>query len=516
MKRPLLTLLCLLLSTVGFAQTAEVKLYYSAANQEKAAQLKTALYKIITEHKERTYNDLWSDFSKTDKRTDGTVWDMYSKVTTYTMQGAEQGKTARKEGDAYNREHSFPKSWFNNGYPMYTDLFHLYPVDAYINTRRSNYPYGETDGDRYTTTSGFSKLGQCTTPGYSGTVFEPNDEYKGDLARTYFYMVTAYESQIPNWRTAEGARATLDGKTYPGLSEWQLKMLMRWAKQDTVSTKERDRNNAVYGIQGNRNPFIDYPGLEVYVWGDSVNVPVNLLAYTNPYTGRIDTTAIDSTLINPKDTTIVVPQPTDSTAGSTIGLSDSYVLVTSVDDLVEGKHYIIANDEYDAVMGPDQGKYFERIESPVDANGVNFENDPDGVTILTLRKYLGNYAFELATGGYLSYTSGNTLNTATELDATKTQWAITITADGKHNITHVATGRNINYNSTYPRFAAYSTPQKPVMLYVENPTATGLHTVLRPEAQTVVKTTGVYDLSGRSTNATKGIVILNGKKVILK
>jgi endonuclease I len=152
---------------------------------------------------------------------------------------------------------------------MYTDLHHLYPTDGYVNNRRSNYPFGETNGEKYKSANDFSKLGVCTFEGYSGTVFEPNDEYKGDFARTYFYMVTCYEEQIPTWyANYPDSKPTLDGKTYPGLSEWQLKMLMKWAKNDPVSEKEVNRNNAVYGIQENRNPFIDYPGLEEYIWGN--------------------------------------------------------------------------------------------------------------------------------------------------------------------------------------------------------------------------------------------------------
>jgi endonuclease I len=158
----------------------------------------------------------------------------------------------------------------------------MYPTDGYVNNRRSNYPFGETDGEAYKSANNFSKLGKCTYPGFTGTVFEPNDLYKGDFARTYFYMVTCYEEKLPDWYTNYGVNgsgdtktavmATLDGKTYPGLSSWQLEMLMKWAKNDPVSEKEINRNNAVYGIQKNRNPFIDYPGLEQYIWGDKKNV----------------------------------------------------------------------------------------------------------------------------------------------------------------------------------------------------------------------------------------------------
>lgn len=248
--------------------------YYRAANGKKGATLKTALCGIIYNRTERTYNDLWTDFRTTDARPDGKVWDMYSNITNYTF-GTDQDKgSGNKEGQYYNREHSFPNSWFGGKImPMYSDLHHLYPTDKMVNNKRSNHPFGETRGETYKSANGFSKLGSCTYPGYSGIVFEPNDEYKGDFARTYFYMVTCYEEKLADWyRNYEDVKPTLDGKTYPGLSSWQLKMLMEWAEKDPVSQKEIDRNNAVYSIQANRNPFIDYPGLERFIWGDMTDV----------------------------------------------------------------------------------------------------------------------------------------------------------------------------------------------------------------------------------------------------
>ena len=247
--------------------------YYSAADGKCGAELKTALCSIIsTGTVKRTYAQLWNDFKKTDKRADGKVWDMYSNATNFTF-GTNQDKGSHpEEGYSYNREHSFPNSWWGgtDDEAQYTDLFHLYPTDAFVNEKRSNYPFGETKGNKYKSNDGFSKLGTCTTAGYTGVVFEPNDEYKGDFARTYFYMVTRYEEQITLWK---GASHTLDGNKYPGLKKWQLDMLLRWSEQDPVSEKEINRNKAVYGIQKNRNPFIDYPGLERFIWGDKTDVP---------------------------------------------------------------------------------------------------------------------------------------------------------------------------------------------------------------------------------------------------
>ena len=249
--------------------------YYQAADGKKGAELKTALKDVIFDRYEgggidAAYKALWTHFRTTDARPNGSVWDMYSNKREMTFGDDQDKGSGNQEGQFYNREHSMPNSWFGGKVmPMYTDLFHMYPTDKVVNNKRSNYPFGETNGESYKSANDFSKLGKCTVEGYSGTVFEPNDEYKGDFARTYFYMVTCYEEKLPDWyNNFSDSRPTLDGKTYPGLSEWQLKMLMRWAKQDPVSEKEVNRNNAVYEIQKNRNPFIDYPGLEEYIWGD--------------------------------------------------------------------------------------------------------------------------------------------------------------------------------------------------------------------------------------------------------
>ena len=272
MKKTLFCAGWLLLAASGvFAQGPnDSGTYYQAADGKKGAALKTALSGVIYNRTERTYGDLWGDFKTTDVRSDGKVWDMYSGVSNFTFGNDQDKGSGSKEGEFYNREHSWPNSWFGGKVqPMYTDLHHLYPTDKVVNNKRSNNPFGETNGDSYKSANNFSKLGKCTYPGYTGKVFEPNDEYKGDFARTYFYMVTCYEEKLPDWyKNYAESQPTLDGKTYPGLSAWQLKMLMEWAKKDPVSEKEINRNNAVYGIQKNRNPFIDYPGLEEYIWGN--------------------------------------------------------------------------------------------------------------------------------------------------------------------------------------------------------------------------------------------------------
>lgn len=152
---------------------------------------------------------------------------------------------------------------------MKSDVWHVYPTDGKVNGMRSNYPFGEVASDAPGSENGFSKWGKCKTPGYSHTVFEPNDEYKGDFARTYFYFATRYKGVATS-----GYGAEVFSSAYPYITKWQLDMLLRWHEQDPVSQKELDRNEAVYeSRQGNRNPFIDYPELVDLIFGDSRNIP---------------------------------------------------------------------------------------------------------------------------------------------------------------------------------------------------------------------------------------------------
>lgn len=235
--------------------------YYRDAYGKSGYDLKTALYQIIRNPDVNAYDGLWAAFRNTDADSDGMVWDMYSGCE-FTF-GSDQCGNYKNECDCYNREHSFPKSWFDDAKPMYSDLFHLYPTDGKVNGMRSNYPFGEVGSPTWESTQG-CKLGNNSTPGYSGKVFEPLDEYKGDFARTYFYMATCYEDRIANW----GSCPVCNGTSDQAFDDWVVELLLKWHEQDPVSAKETDRNDAVYREQGNRNPFIDHPELVGKIWGD--------------------------------------------------------------------------------------------------------------------------------------------------------------------------------------------------------------------------------------------------------
>lgn len=253
--------------------------YYNGVSGLSSSEaILDALFAKIKGHTVIGYNGLEPYYEYTDLYSD-TIWDIYSTCN-FSMDDANCSQKA--VCDCWNKEHSIPQSWFNEGTPMKSDLFHVYPTDARVNNFRSNLPYGEVSG---TNGAGFpdnkgghglGKKGSNTFPGYSGTVFEPADAYKGDLARTYFYMVARYRDK--NLNSSEGVNVFTANKT--NLTEFAKNLFLKWHRNDPVSEKEIDRNQAVYGIQKNRNPFIDYPDLVEYIWGDLVGQTVDLSSMT--------------------------------------------------------------------------------------------------------------------------------------------------------------------------------------------------------------------------------------------
>jgi endonuclease I len=237
--------------------------YYNPAAGLSGNALKIALHNIIKNHTSISYNNLWTAYKKTDMKSNGKVWDMYSDIPSGTPPYqfdfvTDQCGNYSTEGDCYNREHSWPQSWFNQVNGPVSDLFHIYPTDGKVNGVRNNYPYGNVVTATWTSMNG-GKLGPCSDAGYNQTVFEPIDAYKGDFARGYFYMSTRYYSEDSGW---SGSDATNKATILP----WEVNVLLQWHHQDPVSAKEIARNDSVYyKFQNNRNPYIDHPE-----WADSI------------------------------------------------------------------------------------------------------------------------------------------------------------------------------------------------------------------------------------------------------
>lgn len=228
---------------------------------------------------------------------DGTLLDMYSESPTgtdpynFTM-GTNQCGSYSGEGDCYNREHTFPQGFFNSHEPMKNDYHFVVPVDGYTNGRRGNSPYGNVATASWTSANG-SRLGSSATPGFSGNVFEPIDEFKGDFARCLLYFAVRYEDKAieanagGNWDLHDASNDNpMDGSSDRFYEQWYINLLMTWHYQDPPSQKEFDRNDNGFVHQNNRNPFIDHPEWVNEIWTNTLGtedyISDDFSIYPNP------------------------------------------------------------------------------------------------------------------------------------------------------------------------------------------------------------------------------------------
>jgi endonuclease I len=261
--------------------------YYNSAIGLSGYTLKSQLKTIITNgHVNQGYDGLYDGYVTTDTdhyyENDGTVLDIYSEKPSatdsynFTHSSGDQCGTYNSEADCYNREHVVPQSVFNEQSPMVSDIHTVIPTDGYVNNRRSNYPFGVVTNPSWTSTNG-SKVGSNTAGSYTGTSFEPIDEFKGDVARMMFYFATRYETQVDSW-----SFEMFNGTEDKVFQDWALTMLLEWHESDPVSQREIDRNNAAYNFQGNANPFISHPEWVNVIWNptpdtQAPSVPTNLI-----------------------------------------------------------------------------------------------------------------------------------------------------------------------------------------------------------------------------------------------
>ncbi|GMI41761.1 hypothetical protein TrCOL_g9120 [Triparma columacea] len=255
------------MNVTGVTATDE---YYKGIDMSaKDDELKQSLQKLISQRTTVSYDKAWDAFDVIDQYLpvapgrsacpSGTIADIYS-TTCWTSQkelGGECG-TYKKEGDCFNREHSWPKSWwggFSKGAGAQSDLFELYPSDGYVNGLRGNLPFGNVKAgtERYTSTNG-CVIGECSddTGDYTGECFEVADYMKGDLSRTYFYLSTMFDGV---WECCDEP-AVSEAK----IKSWEEVILRSWHAKDPVDSMELKRNDIIFEqFQHNRNPFIDHP-----------------------------------------------------------------------------------------------------------------------------------------------------------------------------------------------------------------------------------------------------------------
>ena len=310
MKRTLLFILCsffvLTITAKSVTPAASLPAYYEDLQGKSGKSLFDAVHVVAKEgYSSLSYSGLWTAYKTTDLYDNGKVWDMYSDCSwTY---GSDQCGTYSNECDCYNREHSIPKSWFGQKNEQSntpgTDIFHIVPTDGKVNGMRSNYAFGEVSSASYTydgakkgSAKSITIIGGNTIAGntgttisFSGTVFEPRDEYKGDFARGYFgTMIKWANGDYQAFTSGDGSKIFSSNYSTGsfGLTKYGVALLMKWHRQDPVSQKEIDRNNGIQQTQGNRNPFIDYPYLAEYIWGEKAGETLNLSDLITAYDSR--------------------------------------------------------------------------------------------------------------------------------------------------------------------------------------------------------------------------------------
>jgi len=243
--------------------------YYRKAEGLRGTELKEALHNLIQPAFVLDYGGgagkTWSGFYATDQMEDMQVRDRYSNMVRYFNPDMSAVSNM-------NIEHIWANSWWghekNNAY---CDLFNLYPADATANGRKSNNPIGIVDGT-IAYTNGVTKVGKSSSYRADSliTVWEPADKWKGDFARTYFYMATCYSHMTSLWTTTEGL-LTVDPNSPLLMRPWVYNLMLEWAEADPLDEIEKERCDAICEIQGNRNPFVDYPELCYYIWGDKAD-----------------------------------------------------------------------------------------------------------------------------------------------------------------------------------------------------------------------------------------------------
>lgn len=313
----------LLLSFNAFAQIPTG--YYNTANGT-GYTLKTQLYNIIKGHTDNGYAGLYTTYQTSDRdyyyENDGTVLDMYSEKPNgvdpynYSSGSTDRCGSYAVEGDCYNREHIIPQSVFNSNAPMVSDAHSVTPTDGKVNGIRSNFPHGNVANPSTTSLNG-SKLGTSGVIGYSGTVFEPIDEFKGDIARMYLYFATRYENTIAGYPFA-----MFNGSSDQVFTTAFLNMLLTWHAQDPVNTREIDRNNAIYARQNNRNPYIDHPEYAQLIWNTTPDPQAPTAPTDLTVTGTTSTTVALSWVAS-----------TDNIGVTSYSIYVNNVLTTSVNGL---------------------------------------------------------------------------------------------------------------------------------------------------------------------------------------
>lgn len=500
-------LACIAISAISISANAGSGYYSSITNTSSGTTLASSLHSLISSNtKAISYSNLYTQAYPTTDVLPGTnvVWDIYSNQI-YDLK-KDTGSSASSEGSGFNREHTVPQSWFAKATPMVSDIYHIYPTDVYVNNQRSSYMYDDVSSASKTFSNG-SKLGTGTI--YSSkTTFEIADEYKGDIARGYFYMAIRYSDKIASW--SAGEVKNVFSSSYPYLTQNAIKVFTKWAHEDPVSDKEMLRNEATYALQNNRNPFIDHPEWVDTIWSNNyvdsetkteyslsdvksaisslTSSSSEALVYStyNKYCRLTveDKAKVtnDTTLFNyvkaKSGTTMNLDSYWDnviSTYNSTYGggstmppvvEDNNYSLVTSASALKAGDKLILSYKDGSVALSKTQNTS-NRGYTSVSISNNTISSPSSSVEVVTLENgsTSGSFRFKASSGSYLTIPSDANKLTSTTSLSNKCDWVISIT-NGVAKIQNVAySQRFLEYNTTNKVFAGYKGTQKDISLF---------------------------------------------------
>lgn len=460
MKKTILTTISVFLALAVSARPAAN--HYTELNNKSGINLWNAIYTCVQKgYTSLGYDGLYAAYQTTDIDDNGQIIDMYGGCLFST---SNQCGNYNAECQCYNREHSLPKSWWGSGNEKTNqgcDIFHVVPTDGYVNNRRGAYAFGEVDEATYSYNG--NKLGSSSIAGYSGTVFEPQDEYKGDFARGYMGVIAKWQLNATS-----GAGGSIFNNDYTesgnfGLTAYGIELLMKWHRQDPVSPKEKQRNDGIEQTQGNRNPFIDYPELAEYLWGNKRGQTVSLATLVSAYDGYVpDTTQtapVDTTQLNPTDTTQITPADTTHNEHIIIGGNGNYVKVRGTLANYSGIYLIVyepnsicLNGAIATLNATDGANTTITIQDSIIAS-----SDEINSYAIIIAPLDAGYSLQTTTGLYIG-------NSQKKMAYSETPVAYTISNNGAEAI--IKNGNySLQYNTSTNYFRFYTSGQGSIVLY---------------------------------------------------
>ncbi len=477
--------------------------YYDSLSGLNGSALRKAAKAKVRNHTVISYGDnTWDAFKQTDTHFvngQNCWWDMYS-YNNVTVASGHPGM---------NIEHSVANSWWGGTKnDAYKDLFHLNPSNSDANSRKSNYPLGEVSN--VTWTNGATIVGSPVAGqgGGNGYVYEPCDEYKGDFARVFMYMFTVYDDI--NWDSAKGWM--FDKSNVDIFKPWAIQLLLKWHRQDPVSAKEIARNEAIYKIQGNRNPYIDSPELAEYVWGTHKSEKYQ---YGGEYV------PVDPEPPVVPDPPVVEPQPTGG----------EWIRVASLSEINPNDSYIMvglgANSNVAMSATQSSNKAYFVPTANVTIAGDALVNPPADCAILSFTTSGGDYKATVrkADGtllGTLCSASVKNLGVADDESAAGTSFSLSV-SNGNTALTFDSKVGSIYYNESAPRFTTYtSNGQKPTALFRRSATSTVIQAPeVSESAKTRIFTVQGTEIRGSEDSLLPGIYIFvtegrPARKIIVK